>query len=332
MWYEAVVPVGYVRAGTLRGGSFMYRIALFWGNCPGSESARTQIANSTDAKTCYPHALRSWGGEWAKNKTDRAPARSANTRPIERKQRGSALQQAEAGMSVGRMGTTARLTHCSWPQASSVGTSHAGREGAWAVMFWVCLFWVCLLFVGAAEARPVSSEDQQLIIRIERYINTIRNLSARFAQIADGRYSEGRIWLSRPGGMRFEYAPPSQIVLIANGDVVMLQDDSFGQKQVFSASDYPQITILTRRSLQFGRDLIITDLKQSPGIIEVVTNLPNGSEYGKLTLHFSDTPLELRKWTTIDPQGVEITVALLEVDLHSIPDPRLFVIPAVQGQ
>ena len=79
--------------------------------------------------------------------------------------------------------------------------------------------------------------------------------------------------------------------------------------------------------MQFGRDLIITDLKQSPGIIEVTTNLPRGSEYGKLTLYFSDVPLELRKWTTLDPQGVEITVALLEVDLHSVPDPRLFVIP-----
>ena len=103
-------------------------------------------------------------------------------------------------------------------------------------MYRMVLLLVCLLFAGAVEARPVNSEDRQLITRIEEYLNTIRNLSARFVQIAnDGRYSEGRIWLSRPGGMRFEYAPPSEIILIASGDIIMLQDDSFGQKQVFSA-------------------------------------------------------------------------------------------------
>ena len=69
---------------------------MILGNCQGCEFARTQIANSTDAKTFYPHGLRPWDGEWEE------PAWAASS-PCEhaahagKKQQGSAPHPAGAG-------------------------------------------------------------------------------------------------------------------------------------------------------------------------------------------------------------------------------------------
>ena len=60
-------------------------------NCPGCGFARPEIANSTYAKTFYPHGLRPWDWEWEEPAWHHA--RFAIVMPW-KKQQGSALQPA----------------------------------------------------------------------------------------------------------------------------------------------------------------------------------------------------------------------------------------------
>ena len=47
-------------------------------------------------------------------------------------------------------------------------------------------------------------------------------------------------------------------------------------------------------------------------------------DQGRITLVFSDKPLQLRKWTVIDRNGKEIDVALLDAQFDTKLDPNLF--------
>src|SRR3954447_24163527 len=83
---------------------------------------------------------------------------------------------------------------------------------------------VLLLLAAPVAAAPpqrslqLSPADQADLRRVEEYLNSVRTMTARFVQYAEGgNTAEGRVYVSRPGHMRFEYDPPSPILLVANG-------------------------------------------------------------------------------------------------------------------
>ena len=94
-------------------------------NCPGCGFARPEIANSTYAKTFYPHGLRPWDWEWEEPVWHHA--RFAIVMPYREKAAGLCPAPSWGEPVVFylvAMGTTARpkprLTHCSWPQTPLV--------------------------------------------------------------------------------------------------------------------------------------------------------------------------------------------------------------------
>src|SRR5216684_4129168 len=69
---------------------------------------------------------------------------------------------------------------------------------------------------------------------IERYVNSIRTLQARFVQSnPNGSVVQGTLYIRRPGRMRFEYDAPSKLKIVADGTQVTLWDPAtrdFGQR------------------------------------------------------------------------------------------------------
>ena len=86
-------------------------------NCPGSEFARTQTVNSTDAKTFYPHGLRPWDWEWEEPAWHHA--RFAIVMPCREKAAG--LRPAP------------RLKIKIKPQTPSAGSAHQRHDTTWEV-------------------------------------------------------------------------------------------------------------------------------------------------------------------------------------------------------
>ena len=68
------------------------------------------------------------------------------------------------------------------------------------------------------------------IERVEAYLNSVKTLSARFLQIdAAGTVTHGQLYLRRPGRLRFEYDPPSPLLLVADGVWLILHDKELDQ-------------------------------------------------------------------------------------------------------
>lgn len=174
------------------------------------------------------------------------------------------------------------------------------------------------------RAATLSAQDRADIARIEAYLNGLRTLRARFLQVApDGGITEGNAWIQRPGRMRFEYDPPSPLLLVAGNGGGMFFDKQLNQVTHFPLSSTP-LGILLSDNLKLGGDVTISAVERLPGQIHVSMFRTASPSDGSLTLVFADNPLSLRQWAITDPQQRETTVSLFNVALGGTFEQKLF--------
>jgi len=181
-----------------------------------------------------------------------------------------------------------------------------------------------------AHAQPAftpTPQDQADLSRIEAYLNGIKSLTARFMQVApDGDITEGRVWLERPGRMRFQYDPPTPFLLIAMHGELLFNDSSLKQTSRIPLSRTP-LGILLAPKVMLSGDVTVTGMQRQPGQIQVSLVRTASPGEGTLTLVFADNPLALRQWTVIDAQRQETRVTLYNVERGVKLDNALFELP-----
>lgn len=175
------------------------------------------------------------------------------------------------------------------------------------------------------QTSPTLTEaDRRDIARIETYLNGLRTLKAQFLQIApNGSVSRGTAWLDRPGRMRFQYDPPSPLLLVAGYGLVVFHDASLNQTSNIPLSRTP-LGILLADKVTLSGDVIVTAIQRPPGQVQVTLVRAGSPNDGSLTLTFNDNPLVLRQWSVIDAQRQETRVTLYNVELGGKFDAKLF--------
>ena len=164
--------------------------------------------------------------------------------------------------------------------------------------------------------------------RIENYLNSLRTLSGEFLQVGpDGSLSEGRIWLSRPGRLRFEYSPPTPILVVADGTSLIFQDRELGQIDRVPLGFAP-LGVLTDDEVHLENDLEVRSFERAGGplgLLRVTVVDPDRPKEGSVTLVFSQGPLTLRQWLVRDARDLVTTVTLRNVQTNQPVNPNLFV-------
>lgn len=169
-----------------------------------------------------------------------------------------------------------------------------------------------LLAARASRAQPF---DAATLAQIENYLNSIRTLKAHFLQVApDGRASRGTVWLERPGRMRFEYDPPTPLLLVAGGGQLVFHDSQLGQTSNIPLSQTP-LGILLADQVRLSGPVRVTAMQRQPGTISVTLVRTASIADGSLTLVFATDPLTLRQWSVIDAQRQETRVTLYDIQL-----------------
>jgi outer membrane lipoprotein-sorting protein len=176
-----------------------------------------------------------------------------------------------------------------------------------------------------AQAAALSPRDAADLARIEAYLNGVHTLKARFLQVApDGRTAEGVAWLDRPGRMRFQYDPPSPLLLVAGHGLFFFNDKQLKQTTNLPLDATP-LGLLLRDNLHLSGDVTVTGISRLPGQLQVTMVRTNAPGDGSLTLVFADQPLALRQWSVVDAQRRETRVTLFNIELGGNFDQRLFV-------
>ncbi|MBV8398325.1 MAG: outer-membrane lipoprotein carrier protein LolA [Acetobacteraceae bacterium] len=182
-----------------------------------------------------------------------------------------------------------------------------------------------LASAAAAQPRPPQNDrDRADIARIEAYLNSVVSLKARFLQIApNGAKSEGVAWLQRPGRMRFQYDPPSPLLLVAGHGLVIFHDAQLNQTSNIPLSRTP-LGILLADHISLSGDVTVTGIQRLPGQIALTLVRTATPNEGSLTLFFSENPLVLRQWSVVDAQRQETRVTLYNIELGGKFDSKLF--------
>jgi outer membrane lipoprotein-sorting protein len=184
-----------------------------------------------------------------------------------------------------------------------------------------------VLAAGGSARAALPAADQEMVDRIEAYLNGVRTLQARFSQVnPDGSASNGEVYIDRErGAMRFAYDPPSQIELVAPGDWrLIFVDASIRQVNVLPVSETPLGFLLAKR-IEIGGDVQVMGLQRSRGEIQLSATRKGAADQGRVLLAFVERPLELRRWAVTDAQGLTTVVILEGVKLNAPIDGDVFV-------
>ena len=179
--------------------------------------------------------------------------------------------------------------------------------------------------LGAQNQRVgIDSKKFSAIERINTYLNEIKTLRADFLQVAtNGEIASGKLYMSRPGKIRFEYKPPSPILILSDGTFLIYIDKHLEGMTHFFLSNSP-ISFLVKKSVRITDDTEIISFSQKANIIRIKLAKLNQIDKGTITLNFTNQPFDLRKWVVTDPQGVETTVILSNMEKNITLNPKLF--------
>jgi outer membrane lipoprotein-sorting protein len=167
-----------------------------------------------------------------------------------------------------------------------------------------------LLAPLALIAAPAFAEMIPLA-NLSAYMNSVTTAETDFTQVnADGSVSLGKIYLRRPGRMRFEYAPPdASLVLTSAGTVAIFDAKSNQPPERYPLSRTPLSLILDDKiNLESAR--MVVAYTEVGNATQVVVQDPNHPEYGNIALMFTANPITLRQWVITDDLGQQTTVIL----------------------
>lgn len=165
-----------------------------------------------------------------------------------------------------------------------------------------------LAFVLAAA--PVQAEKLPLA-ELSRYLNGLGTVEAEFTQInPDGTLATGTIRISRPGKVRFEYAPPDRSVVMADGQQVAIFDPKSNQPpEQYPLRRTPLHVILAPKVDLGTARMVVAHVQEGPAT-RVTAQDPDHPEYGRIDLVFTPGPTELRQWVITDDGGNQTTMIL----------------------
>ena len=193
----------------------------------------------------------------------------------------------------------------------------------------MALLWCLILITTAAEAEVavaarLTAQDKVDLKRVEDYLERLSTLKSRFLQTSsNGNVASGKLFISRPGKLRFEYDPPASILMISDGTFLIYIDKDLDQVTHIFLKSTP-VNFLVREDIRMDGDITVTKITRSRGLLRLTIRDTDEPGKGSMTLIFADKPLALRKWTVIDAQNIRTNVMLAGVETGMRLDPRLF--------
>jgi len=167
---------------------------------------------------------------------------------------------------------------------------------------------ICILCMVLAS--PVAAEKISLN-EISSYFNAMTTAEAQFSQITDtGETSTGRLFIRRPGRIRFEYDPPeATLVVVGGGQVAVFDPKSRDEPLRFPLRHSPLNLVLEREVDLAQRDMVVAHFEVESQTAVTLQD-PENPDYGFIQLIFNDNPVQLDQWVVQDNSGGQTHIIL----------------------
>ena len=223
-----------------------------------------------------------------------------------------------AGMALAQDGTTVQKTppgtrpvpqaepsyDAAEPEPGEINQG-AGDEGAG---------WDAAVEAAPAPTPLIGEQQDAAVARINAYFNGITNLQGDFEQIdSNNKHTTGRFYVQRPGKLRFDYAPPSTLRLVADGHFLAIEDSSLKTIEKYPLESTP-FRLLLGDGVDLARDARIVGAESDDGSLAITLEDKGGQAAGQIKLYFDTKPeMKLRQWVITDAQGLATTVTINDV-------------------
>jgi outer membrane lipoprotein-sorting protein len=184
-------------------------------------------------------------------------------------------------------------------------------------------------FLALLLATAPAAAEKLSLPELSRYLNGLGTAEAEFTQInPDGTLTTGTIRISRPGKVRFEYAPPDRTVVMSDGQQVAIFDPKSNQPpEQYPLRRTPLHVILAPKVDLGAARMVVGHVEDGPAT-RVTAQDPEHPEYGRIDLVFTPGPTELRQWVITDDAGNRTTMILGDMRKGGRLASRLFDIEA----
>ncbi len=176
------------------------------------------------------------------------------------------------------------------------------------------LFAPLALALPAVLAGRPALADKLSLNTLSNYLNGLTTVETDFTQInSDGSVSTGKLFIRRPGRVRFQYAPPDRsLVLASAGNVAIFDGKSNSSPEQYPLRRTP-LNLILAQNINLAQARMVIGHKEDGTSTRVTAQDPEHPEYGTIELVFTANPVELRQWVITDDLGQKTTVILGEM-------------------
>jgi outer membrane lipoprotein-sorting protein len=161
---------------------------------------------------------------------------------------------------------------------------------------------------------------------LSSYFNSFKTLQGEFTQVSpQGRVSTGVFYLSKPGRLRFEYAPPNPFLVVSDGSWVVIENRKQKTTDQYPLAATP-LKLLLSEEINLLKQADIKSVETGEGVATIAVEDRNRAIPGRLVLVFDTERKELSQWIVEDAKGKRTTISLAKLEMGLEADPKLFVV------
>jgi outer membrane lipoprotein-sorting protein len=180
----------------------------------------------------------------------------------------------------------------------------------------------------AKDAKPEPKQAisaAEAVRRANAWLASARLMTADFVQIGpDGHRAEGKLYLERPGRMRFQYDPPDRLEIVADGRSIAVRDQKLDTQDLYLIGQTP-LKFLLNDSIDLAKDTEVLGVAVNDNAVSItIEDKATLGGSARIELLFDPASFALKQWTVDDAQGYQTVVTLFNIDLTSRPDESLF--------
>jgi outer membrane lipoprotein-sorting protein len=169
---------------------------------------------------------------------------------------------------------------------------------------------VSALAICAAPAHAaLGPEDKALVDKAAAYLESLDEDKGRFVQTDPrGNVTRGELYLKRPGMIRFQYDPPSRLVVRSDGRQVRVEDPRLQTVNKYPLNATP-LSVFLSKHIRLDKGVVVDQVIRTSYGFEIVAHQGKLRD-GTLAMVFADKPMRLMEWTVQDAQGGRTRVQL----------------------
>jgi outer membrane lipoprotein-sorting protein len=166
-----------------------------------------------------------------------------------------------------------------------------------------------------AKSPPVG-DSVTMVQQVNDYFNKMTNLQGSCIQTdPDNKEKKGKFYFSRPGKIRFDYAPPSRQKIVSDGKYLAVEDRDLNTSDRYPLASTP-FRLLLLPDVDFLRDANILGVDQGADMLVLTVEDKTTDTAGRIRMFFSYPNLALKEWIITDPQGADTRVQLTETEVN----------------